>query len=265
MTQATTSARPAGAGKEAEMGFFDTVRDKAGALAADAERAGKVTAAQGRLVVLQNDLRRAERELGQEAFALVERGALDHPELAAAIERLRATTAAVCAKESEIASLRGAGEESTGPAAGTREAAPPTAASAAAEPQPAANAPATVVAQQTASIPVEKVAPEASTAEPAPEEPVEAAAAKKAPARRPSAKKASATKNPAKKPPAKKPAAGKSPAKKPATAAEVAPAAKPQGASKGGTGAPAGATRKKTARPSSSAPRPAGKKKPTGS
>jgi len=57
------------------MGFFDTVKAKAGALASDAGRAGKVTAAQARLVVLQNDLRKAERELGHQTFALIERGA----------------------------------------------------------------------------------------------------------------------------------------------------------------------------------------------
>ena len=89
------------------MGFFDTVKGKAGALAADTERAGKVTAAQARLVVLQNDLKKAERELGHAAYALAERGELDHPDLAHAIERLRATTAEVHAKEAEIAALRG--------------------------------------------------------------------------------------------------------------------------------------------------------------
>ena len=89
------------------MGFFDTVKGKAGALAADAERAGKVTAAQARLVVLQNDLKKAERELGHAAYALAERGDLDHPDLTHAIERLRGTTAEVRAKEAEIAALRG--------------------------------------------------------------------------------------------------------------------------------------------------------------
>ncbi len=46
------------------MGLFDTVKAKAGELAADAERAGKVAAAQARLVTLQSDVRKAERELG---------------------------------------------------------------------------------------------------------------------------------------------------------------------------------------------------------
>ena len=94
-------------GKEGDMGFFDTVKGKAGALAADAERAGKVTAAQARLVVLQNDLKKAERELGHAAYQLAERGGLDHPELTHALQRLRATMVEVHAREAEIAALRG--------------------------------------------------------------------------------------------------------------------------------------------------------------
>ncbi len=97
------------------MGFFDTVKDKAGALAADTQRAGKVTAAQARLVVLQNDLRKAERELGHAAFALAERGELDHPDLAHAVERLRATASEVRAKEAEISALRGETPEQASP------------------------------------------------------------------------------------------------------------------------------------------------------
>jgi len=71
------------------MGLFDTVKEKANALAADAERAGKVTAAQARTIVLQNEIRKAERELGHTAFALIEAGTLPHPDLAAAAARLR--------------------------------------------------------------------------------------------------------------------------------------------------------------------------------
>ncbi len=117
------------------MGFFDTVKDRAGALAADAGRASKVTAAQTRLVVLQNDLRKAERAFGQEAFALVERGELEHPELAGALARLRATTAEVHAKEAEIAALRGAApDEPAGAEAPT--AAPPPSVTVADAPEP---------------------------------------------------------------------------------------------------------------------------------
>ena len=102
------------------MGFFDTVKDKAGALAADTQRAGKVTAAQARLVVLQNDLRKAERELGHAAFVLAERGELDHPGLAHIVDRLHATAAEVQAREAEIAALRG---ETAAPAAAAETAA----------------------------------------------------------------------------------------------------------------------------------------------
>jgi len=71
------------------MGLFDTVKLKANALAADAERAGKVTAAQARTVVLQNDIRKAERELGHSAFSLIESDEIAHPDLEAAAARLR--------------------------------------------------------------------------------------------------------------------------------------------------------------------------------
>ena len=71
------------------MGLFDTVKLKANALAADAERAGKVTAAQARTVVLQNEIRKAERELGHSAFSLIESDEIAHPDLEAAVARLR--------------------------------------------------------------------------------------------------------------------------------------------------------------------------------
>jgi outer membrane biosynthesis protein TonB len=224
-------------GKEAEMGFFDTVRDKAGALAADAERAGKVTAAQARLVVLQNDLRKVERELGHEAFALIDRGELDHPDLAGTIARLRATTTEVRAKEAEIEALRGV-----------------------AGPAPEAT---TVVPAPAAASPPKATPAEPDVQEPASEKPVEkppakkAAATKKAPTRKAGTAKSSAEKARAKKAPAGSPAAKKAPVKR-APAAAAVPPAPPREATK------AGATPKKSARPSSG-PRPAGKKKPAGS
>ena len=119
------------------MGFFDTVKGKAGALAADAERAGKVTAAQARLVVLQNDLKKAERELGHAAYQVAERGDLDHPDLTYALERLRATTAEVHAREAEIAALRG---EAAPAPAWTAPETPLAAEPVAVEPVPAADA-----------------------------------------------------------------------------------------------------------------------------
>ncbi len=89
------------------MGLFDTVRAKAGELAADAERAGKVAAAQARGVTLQSELRKAERELGQTTFSLIELGEVRHPDLDAASAALRAAREALDENEREIAALRG--------------------------------------------------------------------------------------------------------------------------------------------------------------
>jgi hypothetical protein len=225
------------------MGFFDAVKDKAGALAADAGRAGKVTAAQARLAVLQNDLRKAERELGHEAFALIERGELDHPGLAGTAARVRTTTAEVDAKEAEIASLRGAGpEEAAGPAAETVEAVP--------APGPAFGAgPEVAVADESSAPVVAAVAEQPAVEEPAQETPLQPSAGKKAAARKTSAKK---------------PAARKTSAKKPAATSPATQATPRRGTAKGGTAGTAGATPKKAGRPSSSGSRPAGKKKPAG-
>lgn len=230
------------------MGFFDTVRDKAGALATDAGRAGRVTAAQARLVVLQNDLRKAERELGHAAFALAERGELDHPDLAHAVERLRATAAEVSAKEAEIAALR---DEPLTPATVSGETPAPAATVVAATVQTVAG-PVTVAPAQpepavAATPPAPEAAPEAPAAAPTeegalpePETAVAGAAAK--PARRRAAVK----------PPI--PVAKKAPAKK-------APPASKAAAKK--TASRAGATPKKSSRPRSG-PRPAGKNHPAG-
>ncbi len=218
------------------MGFFDTVKDKAGALAADAGRAGRVTAAQARLAVLQNDLRKAERELGHAAFALAERGQLDHPDLVPAIEGLRATAAEISAKEAEIAALR---NEATTPAGATGEAPPEatTTVETAAGPVTVTSAP---------SVPMPEPVAETSTPEPAPEAaaapPAAAAETPTKPARRKAATKAA---DPVAKeaPPKKAPAASKATVKKSASKA--------------------GATPKKSSRPRSG-PRPAGKNRPAG-
>jgi len=173
------------------MGLFDTVKLKANALAADAERAGKVTAAQARTVVLQNDIRKAERELGHTAFSLIEGGEIAHPDLEAATARLREAWQALKNKEAEIAGLRHGAEAG-------EEAAPAPQGAAAEAPEPATAAP------------IAEAPPAAETAAP-----VEAAsgAAKKPASKRP----APAAKKPAaKKPAATKPAAAKKPtAKKP--------------------------------------------------
>ena len=283
------------------MGFFDSVKDKAGILAADAERAGKVTAAQARLVVLQNDLKKAERELGRAAFALSELGeigALDHPELVQAVERVRATASEARAKEAGIAALRGetppqpetASTQTAAATTGTVSAAA-VAASEAPEPSgepaspdpvpalaiatvqtaagPVTVAPAQVMAAAEAEAAVEARAEDGAAPETEPDAPIgqhaegeqdeapapgttrrtpdarsSAAAGKKAADKDVSPKKAGA-----KKPPAKKAVAKKGPGKKPTS----------------GKGSKAGATPKKTSRPSSAGPRPAGKKRPAGS
>ncbi|MCX6372344.1 MAG: hypothetical protein NTX16_04555 [Actinobacteria bacterium] len=185
------------------MGLFDTVKLKANALAADAERAGKVTAAQARTVVLQNDIRKAERELGHSTFSLLENGEIAHPDLEAASARLREARQALKDKEEEIAGLRGqsmAAAEKTAPA--------PTDQVAAALPDPIADA----APEPTTETPI-------AEAPPLPETPAPVEAAKDA-AEKPAAKRrAPAAKKPAAKTPAVAKAAKKS-AKKSATRAQ---------------------------------------------
>jgi hypothetical protein len=115
------------------MGLFDSVMAKANALAADAERAGKVAAAQARIVALQNDVRKAERELGKAAYALIEQGEPLHPDLEAAAVTLLEAHEALREKESEIAALRG----EPGQAAGQTFVTYPAAAAAAGAADPA--------------------------------------------------------------------------------------------------------------------------------
>ena len=213
------------------MGLFDTVKLKANALAADAQRAGKVTAAQSRIVVLQNDIRKAERELGHSAFPLLESGELDHPGLAAAVSRLREARQALTDKEAEIEALRhgteaddaapadtageppAAGDDTAPVAAGDDAMTGGRDAPVAEDPGAAASAPA---AQGVVSV------PKAETAEPvpaaAPEKPAakrRTPAAKKPAAKKPAAEpRGTAAKKPAaaRKPAADKPAADKPPA-----------------------------------------------------
>jgi hypothetical protein len=90
------------------MGIFDTIKDKAGDLAADAGRAGKVTAAQVKLKSLQGDVDKAAQQLGHEAFELMEKGELTHPGLEAAAARVRDAKKIVADKEAEIERLRAA-------------------------------------------------------------------------------------------------------------------------------------------------------------
>jgi len=183
------------------MGLFDTVKLKANALAADAERAGKVTAAQARTVVLQNEIRKAERELGHAAFSLIESGEIAHPELETAAARLREARQALKDKEAEIARLRHGAEAGD-------EAAPAPERAETGAPEPAAAAP------------IAEAPPAAETAPP-----VEAAAgaAKKPTARR----RVPAAKKPApKKAATKKPAAAKKPTSRKKKTVTEGPAAR---------------------------------------
>ena len=175
------------------MGLFDTVKLKANALAADAERAGKVTAAQARTVVLQNEIRKAERELGHSAFSLIESGEIAHPELEAAAARLREARQALKDKEAEIAGLRRGAEAGD-------EAAPAPADEAA---DPAPERAETGAPEPTATAPIAEAPPAAETAAP-----VEAAAGA---AKKPTARRRAPA---AKKPAPRKPAAAKKPAAK---------------------------------------------------
>ena len=180
------------------MGLFDTVKLKANALAADAERAGKVTAAQARTVVLQNDIRKAERELGHAAFSLIEGAEIAHPGLDEAAARLRDARRALKDKEAEIAELRG-GAEADGEAASAPTDDVPSPAPALTETGP----------PETPAIAEAPAADEAAAqVEAGDAEQKEPATKRRAPAaKKPSPKKASATK-----PAAKKPSAARKPA-----------------------------------------------------
>ena len=173
------------------MGLFDTVKLKANALAADAERAGKVTAAQARTVVLQNDIRKAERELGHGAFSLIESGELAHPDLEAAAARLREARQVLHDKEAEIARLRHGAEagDEAAPAPADEAAGPAPERAETAAPEPAAEA----------AAPVEAAAGAAK----------KPAAKRRAPAaKKPAPKKAATTKRAAKKPTSRKKTTG---------------------------------------------------------
>jgi hypothetical protein len=189
------------------MGLFDTVKLKANALAADAERAGKVTAAQARTVVLQNEIRKAERELGHSAFSLIESGEISHPDLEAAAARLRDARRTLTDKEAEIAGLRrGAEADDDAASAPAAEApAPSSERGAAKAPEKAVTPDDPPVTGTEAPVEVAASAPKKPAAKrraPAAKKP----APKKAEATKPAAKKSSATKKPhaAKKPPAAK-------------------------------------------------------------
>jgi hypothetical protein len=88
------------------MGFLDDIKDKAGDLAGDAGRAGKVGAAQVKLKSLQGDVDKAMQVLGREAFELIEKGELTHAGLDGALARVRDAKKLVTDKKAEIERLK---------------------------------------------------------------------------------------------------------------------------------------------------------------
>jgi hypothetical protein len=88
------------------MGIFDTIKDKAGDLAGDAERAGKIGAAQVKLKSLQGDVDKELQVLGREVFELIEKGDLTHAGLDGATATVRDAKKLVADKEAEIQKLK---------------------------------------------------------------------------------------------------------------------------------------------------------------
>jgi len=216
------------------MGFFDTVKEKANALASDAGRASKVTAAQARVVVLQNEVRKAERELGHATFDLVESGKLGHAGIAASAARLRDAHRALSEKEAEIAAIRaGAGDpQAAGAAAQVVE--PPAPAEGPAPKTEAGTAGPEARADAAGGAGPSEPAENGSAGKAAADEGAAGTLAAPKPAAKTSAKKAApgkmagktgskaAAKAPPGKAPAKKPAGSKAPARKPSTSSGTA-------------------------------------------
>jgi hypothetical protein len=69
-----------------------------------------VAQAQLKLHSLQSDAKDANAELGALVFGLAERGELSHPELGAALDKVRAAAALVREKEEEITRLKAEGK-----------------------------------------------------------------------------------------------------------------------------------------------------------
>ena len=103
------------------MGIKDRVKKAASTVGAGAGRAGRLAQAKVRLGSLKRELDAAEKELGQVALELFERGALQAPALEAPLTRLREAKTAVAAKQAEIAAikLKGGEEPEAAPGAAT--------------------------------------------------------------------------------------------------------------------------------------------------
>jgi len=94
------------------VGFKDQMKKAASTVGAGASKAGRLTQAQVKLTSLKSDVGSAEKELGQAAFELNERGELQAPSLEVQIENVRQAKAAVAAKEEEIEAIKAEGDES---------------------------------------------------------------------------------------------------------------------------------------------------------
>lgn len=90
------------------MGIFDSIKDKAGDLAEDAGRAGKVGAAQVKLKSLEGGVKDAMAALGREAYELAEKGELAHPGLEPAVAKVRDAQKLVDQKKAEIEAIKAA-------------------------------------------------------------------------------------------------------------------------------------------------------------
>jgi len=109
------------------MGFFDKVKEKAGDIASDTARAGKVAQAQMKIKSIQGDIEKAKVEIGAAALELIEKGELSNPAFDAGLAKVKEARASIAAKEAEIAELKAQGADDA-------EAAPPADAPAAEEP-----------------------------------------------------------------------------------------------------------------------------------
>lgn len=104
------------------MGFFDKVKEKAGDIAGDTARAGKVAQAQMKIKSLNGDIEKAKAEIGAAALELIEKGELSNPAFSDGLAKVTEARAAIAAKEAEIAELKAQGAE--GAEAATAAAAP---------------------------------------------------------------------------------------------------------------------------------------------
>jgi hypothetical protein len=95
------------------MGTFDDLKARAtqmaNDLAAGAQKSGKLAQAQLKLSSLQKDAQAARTSLGGLTYGLASRGEISHPELAEALEKVRAADELVRAKEQEIAQVKSEG------------------------------------------------------------------------------------------------------------------------------------------------------------